>query len=305
LSQGDIYKTSTDKKTKRTEVRFFSNTSNIIHLFWRIGEREAGAENLPIKCVVKDGFYSGTVKGSLIESIARVAGDELIGYRFMDAYLLDYNIPKQLNRNAKFSFHVEKYFFEGKFLRFGQITSASLEILNQTVTRNFKTLNAGGIFTGTDIDYSSRPYYAPVDLIKISSLFQKHRFHPIRKFRKAHLGIDFEAQEGTPVYSVANGQVARTGRNRAAGRFIVIKHTNGVESFYNHLSTVAALTPGTNLVAGAKVGEIGCSGYCTKAHLHFALKKNGQFVNPINLVRGYSYSQSKEIFKLYAQRHTD
>jgi len=239
---------------------------------------------------VKEAHFSGKIKGSLIESLAKVAGgDDLIGYRFMDAYLLDYNLPKQLSRNAKFSFDVEKLYYDGKFLRFGQILNTELEIQGQIITRNFKALKSGGIFIGSDIDYASRPFYAPVDHIKISSLFQKHRFHPIRKFRKAHLGIDFEAEEGTPVYSVAAGQIARTGRNRAAGRFIVIRHNNGMESFYNHLSVISDISIGSVVAPGTKLGEIGCSGYCTKPHLHFALKKRGQFINPISYVKGYTY----------------
>jgi murein DD-endopeptidase MepM/ murein hydrolase activator NlpD len=131
--------------------------------------------------------------------------------------------------------------------------------------------------------------------VRISSLFQLHRFHPIKKFRKPHTGIDFELAEGEPVYSAEAGTILRTGRTHGAGNFVAIRHRNGYETFYDHLSSIEKFIPGQPIKAGVVVGKIGCTGYCTAPHLHFAIKKNGQFVNPIYLIRNYSYLQRNDV----------
>ena len=122
-----------------------------------------------------------------------------------------------------------------------------------------------------------------------------HRFHPIRKLRRPHLGVDFELSAGEPVYSVAPGTIVRMGRNRGAGNFIVVRHADNYEAFYDHLSSVNNFNIGQPVEPGSVLGHIGCTGLCTRPHLHFAIKKLGQYTNPLNLIRGYSYNQRTEI----------
>ncbi|MEZ4870859.1 MAG: M23 family metallopeptidase [Bdellovibrionales bacterium] len=84
----------------------------------------------------------------------------------------------------------------------------------------------------------SRPLYAPVNYVRISSEFKRRQYHPIKKRRIAHLGIDFELPAGEPVYTAGKGVVLRKGKNRAAGRYVVVKHANNIESYYNHLESI-------------------------------------------------------------------
>ncbi|MGE3388086.1 MAG: M23 family metallopeptidase, partial [Bdellovibrionales bacterium] len=74
-------------------------------------------------------------------------------------------------------------------------------------------------------------------------------------------------------------------------------------SYYNHLSNIATnVFPGARVANGQKVGEIGCTGYCTKAHLHFAVKRLGQFVNPLLYLKNYPYRSQKMISQHMAER---
>jgi len=286
------------------ELQFFSKTDDIAHSFWRKGA-DTGAENKPLTYDKKIARFSGKVQGSLVESIKQVIKDELAAYRFMDAYLLDYeNLAKILRRNARFSLSIEKLYLGGTFLRFGQILETQLKIADETIVKTYKPLPVGGFYYGGNVDHSARPFFAPVDYVQISSLFQKRRYHPIKKFRRAHLGVDFERPSGAAVYAAASGEVLRFGRNRAAGNYIVLRHSDGFETYYDHLHQVESFDVGQTVRAGAKIGAVGCTGYCTKPHLHFAVKKAGQFINPILLVRGYTYEQQKEVSRYVAQAQT-
>ena len=295
LTPGELYRVTRDTKSNRTEIKFFDRDHPVAYTFWREKDSFGGRfEN--VKFDVKLVSASGRVRGSVVENIAQAIGDELVAYRFMDAFLLDYNLTHVLQKNAAFSLTVQKLYDQGQFVRFGEVTHAELEIMGRSVVRDFKPLKRGGTyFSSAEPEIKERPFFAPVDYIKISSLFQPHRFHPIKKFRRAHLGVDFELMAGEPVYSVAPGEIVRFGRNRAAGNFIVVRHANNYETFYDHLSSVSAVREGQHVEPGVVLGHVGCTGYCTRPHLHFAVKKTGQYTNPLNLIRGYSFSQRLEV----------
>ena len=298
LAPGDIYQVV--KESGLMNIRFFDRFKNLSYSFWKKSD-DAGAKREPASLKSKVVTVDGKVVGSIVGSIRRAVGDEMLAYRFMDAFLLDVNM-KKLQKGAKFHIKYEKLFAGNQFIRLGEVHRAELEVKGKKLVREFQPLKRGGVFIAHRDNHDSRPLYAPVDYIRISSLYQPRRFHPIKKYRKAHLGIDFELPEGENVYSVQSGTVLRFGRTRGAGRYVVIKHKNGLESYYNHMSSLSKnLKKGGKIRAGVVIGKIGCTGYCTKPHLHFAVKKHGRFVNPQKLLKRYTFGQrwqGKKIAKL-------
>ncbi len=291
LAPGDIFQVVRHKPAKRTEVVFFDRFKNTIYSFWKAQDNKAGAtvKKAALRKIITRA--RGTVKGSLVESINHVVKDELLAYRFMDAFLLDYDL-KGLQRGAQFALTYEKLYSGPTYIRGGEILHAELEINGKMRVREYHATKHGGIFVAPKDHHANRPLYAPVDYIRISSLFQPHRYHPIKKTRRAHLGVDFELPEGENVYAAQDGRILRMGKNRAAGNYVVIRHKNGLESYYNHMIRLyPKLRPGMSVHAGDVVGYVGSTGYSTKPHLHFAVKRNGKYVNPINLIRGYTYAQ--------------
>lgn len=298
LSLGDIYKV--EKNKKRTELIFFDQTAH--YVFWK-DNAAAGADRRPASYSRKVLTTSGRVRGSILQSIADKVGDELTAHRFLDAYVLEYNLKRDVQRNASFKITYEKLYDGPHFIRYGEVLRTELELDGRTVVRQFVPLDdGGGVFVGPGSRSENRRFYSPVNNVRISSLFQPRRFHPIKKYRRAHEGIDFELREGSPVFAVQSGRIIRIGRNRGAGKFIVVRHDSGYESYYNHLSEqTRRLAIGTRVSVGERIGAIGCTGYCTKPHLHFAIKKNGRFIDPIFLIRGYAYHQRQEAAKQIAQ----
>ena len=96
-----------------------------------------------------------------------------------------------------------------------------------------------------------------------------------------HTGIDYAAAAGTKVYAWKSGTVVTAGWNGSYGNFIEIQHNDGTVSRYAHLSGYAIST-GQTVYAGQTIGYVGSTGNSTGPHLHFEIKINGDFVNPLN-----------------------
>jgi murein DD-endopeptidase MepM/ murein hydrolase activator NlpD len=118
--------------------------------------------------------------------------------------------------------------------------------------------------------------FAPV----VTSAFTRSRFHPVLREYRAHLGVDYRAPEGAPVVAVSDGLVIGAGFAGASGRLVHLRHANGYESEYLHLSSIAVRT-GDRVRQGDLIGRVGSSGVATGPHLDYRLKKDGAFVNPV------------------------
>lgn len=107
------------------------------------------------------------------------------------------------------------------------------------------------------------------------------RNHPIRRIRVAHNGVDYACPVGTPVHSVADGVVSRRGwDSKGGGNFIWIRHANGFESGYLHLSKFE-VKQGERVRQGQLIARSGNTGSSTGPHLDYRLKKDGKFVDPL------------------------
>lgn len=118
----------------------------------------------------------------------------------------------------------------------------------------------------------------------VTSAFSRARMHPVLREVRAHLGVDYRAPAGAPVIAVADGVVVSAGVSGGAGRMVHLRHANGFETEYLHLSAIA-VRAGGRVRQGELVGRVGSSGLATGAHLDYRLKKNGAFINPITAHR--------------------
>jgi len=107
-----------------------------------------------------------------------------------------------------------------------------------------------------------------------------YRTHPIFGDRRLHTGIDIGAPYGAPVVASAGGTVAYVGSMSGYGNVVVVDHGNGLSTTYNHLSSFN-VGSGQSVSRGTQIGAVGCTGYCTGAHLHFEVRVNGSPVDPM------------------------
>ena len=115
------------------------------------------------------------------------------------------------------------------------------------------------------------------------------RNHPILGYMKMHTGIDWGAAMGTPIFASGNGTIVTAGWEGGYGKYIRIRHANGYETAYGHMSAFArGMEPGKKVRQGQVIGYVGSTGLSTGAHLHYEILINGRFVDPmkIKLPRG-------------------
>jgi len=122
----------------------------------------------------------------------------------------------------------------------------------------------------------------PVAYSRISSPFTTKRFHPVLKRNMPHYGVDFAAPTGTPVKAVADATVGRAGWYNGNGRFVKLRHDSVYESGYAHLSKIApGIEPGAKVTKGQVIGYVGSTGRATGPHLHFAMYREGKYIDPL------------------------
>lgn len=117
---------------------------------------------------------------------------------------------------------------------------------------------------------------------RISSRFSYSRFHPILRQRRPHLGVDYAAPVGTPVQAVGDGRVVFAGTKRGEGKLVHLRHANGYETMYLHLSAIL-VRPGQRVVQGQIIGRVGSTGLSTGPHLDFRVLQHGRYRNFLTL----------------------
>lgn len=117
------------------------------------------------------------------------------------------------------------------------------------------------------------------------------RRHPILGYVKMHTGVDWAAPYGTPIFASGNGVVEKVGWEGGYGKYVRLRHNNGYETAYGHMSAYAkGMEPGKRVRQGQVIGFVGSTGMSTGAHVHYEILVNNRFVDPmrIKLPRGRS-----------------
>jgi murein DD-endopeptidase MepM/ murein hydrolase activator NlpD len=130
----------------------------------------------------------------------------------------------------------------------------------------------------------------PVNNAIMRSGFGSRR-HPILGYVKMHTGVDWATDYGTPIFASGNGVVEKVGWEGGYGKYVRLKHNNGYETAYGHMSAFAkGMEVGKRVRQGQVIGFVGSTGQSTGSHVHYEILVNGRFVDPmrIKLPRGRS-----------------
>lgn len=100
-----------------------------------------------------------------------------------------------------------------------------------------------------------------------------------RSAQSGHPAVDLAAAQGAPVRACADGVVKQRGEDQQYGRFLLLEHGQGYESYYGHLQDWN-VSEGDSVRVGHTVGWVGTTGRSTAPHLHFEIRKNGKRIDP-------------------------
>lgn len=249
------------------------------------GGWKAQKEEKPLEVRVAE--IGGVVGSSLWDAIRRTGeSTSLVGW-FTDTFAWDINFYVDCNAGDRFRMLVEKKYLGGKFYKYGRVLAAEYQARSGTY-RAFWFQPAdgspGSYYTEHGESIVKSLLKTPLKYVRVSSTFDRHRFHPILHVERAHLGVDYAAPLGTPVWATAAGRVSFVGPRGGAGNAVIIDHANGMSSTYMHLSRFArGLAVGQQVRQKQVIGYVGMTGLATGPHLHFSVRINGAFVDPLKL----------------------
>ncbi len=179
----------------------------------------------------------------------------------------------------------EKKYIDGKSVATGEILAASYKNdQGEHFAVFYQNENYEGFY-----DLEGRPTLgkflrAPLKSSRISSRYNLRRFHPIKKRTIPHLGTDYAAPTGTPIYAVGGGVVEIAGYTKNNGKYVKIRHDDTYKTQYLHMSRFAAgIKKGKRVKQGQKIGEVGKTGIATGPHVCFRFWKHGKQVNHLRL----------------------
>ncbi len=233
-----------------------------------------------IKGNVESGFYKAAIKFGVPPKIAKESISAL-------AYIV--NMQHTLKKGDPFEILYEEFYDEtGNMVKTGSVLYVSLTSSSKFYQlyhyapngKNFSYYNAKGECVQRGL------LQTPIDprKMKVTSHFQKGRFHPLKGYHRDHKGVDFGAPTGTTVMAAADGVVVKAGYFGDYGKYIRIQHTAGYQTAYAHLSKIY-----DNVKVGAYVrqrdpiGSVGSTGLASGPHLHYEVIHNNIHVNPLNV----------------------
>lgn len=234
---------------------------------------------------------SGSIQSSLFAATDEARIPDAVAVQVAEIFSGDIDFRRDLRKGDRFNVVYETLEADGEALRTGRVLSA--EFVNagkthqamwfQPAGQNAGTPNKGGYYT-LDGQSLRRAYLSsPVEFSRVSSGFSM-RFHPILQKWRAHLGTDFAAPTGTPARTVGDGVVEFAGAQNGYGNVVFIRHRNGHETVYAHLSKIS-VQRGQNVSQGQTIGLVGATGWATGPHLHFEFRVNGAHQDPMTIAK--------------------
>jgi len=225
-----------------------------------------------------------SIDTSLYEALQRGEEDPGLAVLAADVLAWDVDFYQDVRRGDRMKILVEKVFADGKLLRYGEVLGVEYDGSATGKKRLFRYTDPAGQTSYFDDDGNSarRGFLrSPLKYAHITSGFG-NRNHPLLGYQQAHQGIDYGAPPGTPVWAVGDGRVVQSGWNGGCGISVTLRHRNGLETLYCHLSRTA-VSAGKPAAQKEIIGYVGSTGLSTGPHLHYAVKRGGQFMNPLQL----------------------
>jgi murein DD-endopeptidase MepM/ murein hydrolase activator NlpD len=224
----------------------------------------------------------GQVDGSLFQAVTDAGEKPELAMRLAEIFGYDLDFYTDPRPGDTFRVVVEKKTLDnGQTVAYGRLLAAEYNSAGHAY-RAILFRGPSGVPTYYTPDGKSTKkafLHSPLKFAApITSHFSLHRFHPILKEYRAHLGIDYGAPTGTPVQTIGEGKVIFAGMKGGDGNLVKVQHTNGYTTYYMHLSKILVRN-GERVAQGQSIGLVGMTGLATGPHLDFRIQLRGEFLN--------------------------
>ncbi len=254
----------------------FPRSENKTLVIERVGDRFQASE-VAVGSLHRVVQASATIQSSLFAAADSAGLPDSVTHQLSTLFSTDIDFRNDLRSGDTFSVVYEATQDDFDQVKAGRILAA--EFVNKGVAIRrvyFDGPDGGDYYTQDGKGARASFLRSPIQFSRVTSGFKAERFHPILKTWRAHQGIDLGAPTGTPVVSVANATVAFAGWRNGYGNVIELRHANGINTVYGHLSAFAnGLRTGAHIRQGDVIGYVGMTGLATGPHLHYEFKIGG------------------------------
>ena len=228
----------------------------------------------------KNRTASGVISSSLWNTLSENDLDPELAIRMSEIYAWSIDFFR-LQKGDKFKIIFEEKYVEGERFGVGDILGAWFKHVNKDVYAIRYTQDSVPDYFDENANSLRKAFLkAPLQFRRVSSRFNRRRFHPILKKRRPHLGTDYAAATGTPIWAIGDGVIVKAKRNRGSGNFVELRHNGTYTTKYLHMSKFGpGIKSGVHVTQGQVIGYVGSTGLATGPHLHFEMIKNGQHVD--------------------------
>lgn len=195
------------------------------------------------------------------------------------------NFSRDILQGDTFTLVLSEPVFNGQVVGRPTITGAHIKRQGRKNIYAIRYESKAGTVRYYDIDGSSLQtgfIRQPTNATRVSSHFSPNRRHPVTGRVRPHLGTDFAAPTGTPIYAASDGRVTRAGWASGYGNVVYIDHGNGVETRYGHMSKIKTRR-GRHVNRGDVIGLVGMTGTATGPHLHYEYRVKGKAKNAMRV----------------------
>ncbi|MBT8419620.1 MAG: peptidoglycan DD-metalloendopeptidase family protein [Gammaproteobacteria bacterium] len=238
----------------------------------------------------------GAIDQSLFLSGQRAGLSDKIIMELVGIFAWDVDFALDVRSGDRFAVVYEQLYKKGEKVRDGNILAA--EFVNQErVFRAVQYENGKGVidyYTPDGHNMEKLFLRTPVAFTRISSRFQRRRWHPVLHKFRAHRGVDYAAPRGTPVKVTGSGKITFVGRKGGLGQVIFVKHGRKYTTVYGHMDKYAkGMKRGQSVRQGQLIGYVGSTGLATGPHLHYEFRVNGVHTDPLTVKLPQAESISK------------
>lgn len=281
---GHKFEIHMDKTTGRpVSFRYEASMTNV-YLVKKHNDAFHGRK-IHIPTVKKIRLFGGTIAKSLYAALVDLGAHPTLTGKIADVLSTQVNFYKEQRPGDTFRVMVREESLEGHFLGYEPVLALEYNGVKSGKKRFFGfSVSPDANLTYYDEKGVSVPRSAiliPLHYTRISSPFGL-RFHPVLKRKKFHNGTDFAAPSGTPVWACSAGEIICASKRGANGNLVSIDHGEGLTSHYAHLSRFGpGIKVGVEVKQRRVIGYVGSTGRSTGPHLHWGLKKNRKFLDPL------------------------
>jgi len=227
---------------------------------------------------------SGVIYSSLSQSMQENGLPQLLVAKMSEVYAWTVDFFK-IQKGDRFKVIYEEKYADGEFIGVGEIKAAYFKHYDDdfyAINYAHEDIPGGDDYYDENAESLRKVFLkAPLKYSRISSRYQKKRFHPVLRRNKPHLGTDYAAKTGTPIMATADGKIIAATYHRGNGNYVKIRHNGIYSTQYLHMSKFAkGIKKGVKVKQGDVIGYVGSTGLATGPHVCYRFWKHGKQLDP-------------------------